>query len=390
LIKTRRAYLRVLHGLVAVAHVLVAAALFELVPTPAAIGLAGLGWGLSAWRIQVISGDRPRSARWVRWVDLPVCAHVAAGLFGLCLWPAVGASALLLALVGSSPEASFSAHATASYAIGLPFALWATTAGRLWVRLRTVVVRLPGWPAAFDGYRIVHLSDLHVGSFDPPERARRWIERAQAARPDLVVVTGDLVASGTRHYPAVAGLLGGLRAPDGVLAVTGNHDLWDPAELGRQLEARGVRVLDGRWVERARDEARVVVAGVGASRRRAPPALPSWAGLPTVPTLLLAHDPAVFEAAAAAGVPLTLSGHTHAGQVALPLFGRWVNMARLAARYTRGLYRLGESQLFVNAGLGITGLPVRLGARPEIVVLELYCAPAERGGRQPATARPRS
>ena len=75
-------------------------------------------------------------------------------------------------------------------------------------------------------------------------------------------------------------------------------------------------------------------------------------------------------------MPLTLSGHTHAGQIALPLVGRWVNMAALAARYTRGLYRLGKSQLYVNAGLGITGLPVRLGARPEIVVLDVRSAPA--------------
>jgi predicted MPP superfamily phosphohydrolase len=377
-IKTRRAYLRVLYGLVAAAHVVVAAALLELAPTAVAIALAASAWALSAWRIQVIAADPPRSALWVRWVDLPVCCHVAAGLFGLFLWPAAVAAALLLghpgALFGSSREpmhAAAQAHAALSYAIAFPWAVWATSAGRLWVRLRRVVVQLPEWPAEFDGYRIAHLSDLHVGSFDPPERARRWIERVQATEPDLVVVTGDLVASGTRHYAAVSRLLGGLRVPDGVLVVTGNHDLWDRVGLGRQLEARGVTVLDGRSVEIVRDHVRVVVAGIGGSHRAAPGAEAPWARLSGVPTLLLAHDPAVFETAAAAGVPLTLSGHTHAGQVALPPLGRWVNMARLAARYTRGLYRSGTSQLYVSAGLGITGLPMRLGAPPEIAVLEL-------------------
>ncbi|MBN1606997.1 MAG: metallophosphoesterase [Polyangiaceae bacterium] len=367
MIRTRRVYLRVLHGLVALAHAVVAVALFQVAPAAVAVGLAGLAWAVSAWRVRVIADDPPRSTRWVRWVDLPVCGHVVAGLFGLCLWPLVVLGAWLVGQSGTV----FAAQAAASYAIGLPLAVWATTAGRLRVRLRKVVVHLPSWPGAFDGYRILHLSDLHVGSFDPVERARRWIERAQAIRAELVVVTGDLVASGTRDYPAVAALLGGLRVPDGVLVVTGNHDLWDRAELERQLEDRGARILDGRAVEIVRDEARVVVAGIGSSRRPTLSAETSLARLPRVPTLVLAHDPAVFEATAAAGVPLTLSGHTHAGQVALPLLGRWVNMARLAARYTRGLYRLGESQLYVNAGLGTTGLPVRLGARPEIVVLEL-------------------
>jgi predicted MPP superfamily phosphohydrolase len=377
-IKTRRAYLRVLHGLVALAHVVVAAALLELVAAGVAIGSAALACAVSAWRIQVIARDPPRPARWVRWVDTPVCCHVAAGLFGLCMWPIIVAAAWLLAHCGAgfglSREPLCMAQAAASYATGLPLAVWAMTAGRRWVRLRTVVVDLPGLPPRFAGYRILHLSDLHVGSFDPLERARRWVERAQATEPDLVVVTGDLVASGTRYYPAIAALLGELRAPDGVFVVTGNHDQWDRAELVRQLDARGVGVLDGRAVEIVREEARIVVAGIGWSRGPGPPSGPSLARLPNVPTVLLAHDPAAFDAAAEAGVLLTLSGHTHAGQVALPLLGRWLNMARLAARYTRGLYRLGNSQLYVNAGLGITGLPVRLGARPEIVVLEMRSA----------------
>jgi predicted MPP superfamily phosphohydrolase len=95
-----------------------------------------------------------------------------------------------------------------------------------------------------------------------------------------------------------------------------------------------------------------------------------------MPTLLLAHDPALFPEAAARGVSLTLSGHTHGGQLGLPFFARKINLARLMTRFTTGFYRLGDASLYVNRGLGTTGPPVRVGVRPEIGLLTLRRARA--------------
>ena len=95
---------------------------------------------------------------------------------------------------------------------------------------------------------------------------------------------------------------------------------------------------------------------------------------PEMPAVLLAHDPQLFEAAAAEGAQLVLSGHTHGGQITLPFIGRAINPARFAFRHTAGLYRRGEAWLYVNRGAGTTGPPVRLGAPAELAVLTLRTA----------------
>jgi predicted MPP superfamily phosphohydrolase len=231
-------------------------------------------------------------------------------------------------------------------------------------------------PPELEGYRIAQLSDLHCGPFTPAERVRRWVARANALAPDLMVVTGDLITSGDEYVEVVAAELGGLRATDGVFGSMGNHDYFtDGDKLADALERHGMTVLRNRGLTITRGAARLHVAGVDDTWTRRHDVPAALRERPTgTPVVLLAHDPDLFVEAAAHGVDLTLSGHTHGGQIAIPGAPR-VNMARILTPFTAGIFHAGGSTLFVNRGLGTTGPPVRIGARPEIAVLELRRAP---------------
>ena len=243
-------------------------------------------------------------------------------------------------------------------------------------RISRHTVAITGLPASFSGYRIAQISDLHCGPFTPPARVSRWVRAVNAQNADLVTVTGDLITSGSEYVSAVAACLGELRAPDGVLGCMGNHDYFTDGEgFARELERNGLDLLRnaGRVIERQQD--RLYVAGVDDTwthRHDLDRALRDRP--PGVPIVLLAHDPALFPAAAGRGIDLILSGHTHGGQLAFPLAPRRLNLARLVTPFTAGLYRLDRSILYVNRGLGTTGPPIRLGVRPEIAVFTLVPA----------------
>jgi predicted MPP superfamily phosphohydrolase len=239
-------------------------------------------------------------------------------------------------------------------------------------------------PEAFAGYRIAQISDLHCGPFAGGRRVDAWVATVNRQAADLVAVTGDLIASGATFVPIVARALGALAARDGVFAVMGNHDYFtDGDAVALALERAGLTVLRNRGVEVRRGDASLYIAGVD----------DTWTGRHDVaralaertvgaPVVLLAHDPALFPEAVHHGVDLTLSGHTHGGQVAVPLFARRFNLARIVTRFTSGMYREGASTLYVNRGLGTTGPPVRLAVAPEIAIITLRRAPAG----TPATA----
>ena len=243
------------------------------------------------------------------------------------------------------------------------------------VAQRIAIVDLP---PELEGYRIAQLSDLHCGPFTPPERVRLWVARANALGADLIAVTGDLITSGEDYVDAVAAELGALRAPDGVLACMGNHDYFtDGDQLAAALERHGMNVLRNRGVTVTRGAARLYVAGVDDTWTKRHDVAAALRARPAeAPVVLLAHDPSLFVEAAAHGVDLTLSGHTHGGQVAVPGATRRLNLARIITPYTAGFFHEGRSTLHVTRGLGTTGPPVRLGARPEIAFLELRRAPA--------------
>jgi len=242
-------------------------------------------------------------------------------------------------------------------------------------RLRNRVVRIDGLPRELDGYRIGQLSDVHCGPNTPAHRVRRWVDRLNALDLDLMTVTGDLITHGSSHVSDVAAALGGLRARDGVYACMGNHDYFTDGEhFVRQLTRHGLTVLRNRGVVVERDGAQLYVAGVDDTWTSRHDVARALADRPAgAPTVLLAHDPNLFPEAIARDVELTLSGHTHGGQLAVPGVRR-LSLARFITEFTAGLYRRGRSWLYVNRGAGTTGPPVRLGAPAELAVLTLRCA----------------
>jgi uncharacterized protein len=242
-------------------------------------------------------------------------------------------------------------------------------------RVREIDLALPGWPAALDGLRVALLSDLHAGAPHVREpRIERLVTAVGARRPDLVLLLGDYVdptvALGTRVAPgAVAARLGALRAPLGVVAVLGNHDWGDDGPgMRAALRGVGVTVLENDAVP-AGD--RLWIAGVEEMRFGRPDVGRALREVPDgAAVILLSHDPDVFPTVPAR-VALTVSGHLHGGQVGVPVVRRRFVPSRFGERYVRGHVVEGGRHLFVTTGIGTTGLPVRLLAPPEAVVLAL-------------------
>jgi uncharacterized protein len=333
-------------------------------------------------RVSRIFSD-PRRPRWVtRLLDEPLFWQWGAGVMAL---PLLLLGAVLLAVLGvsgCSPDPALATHATvldaavASLGLSLCLSGWGVWGRRRFVRLREIEVEIANLHPDLDGYRIAHLSDLHVGSYDPRERARDWARLANRQGADLAVVTGDLVTSGTDYYEDVAEVLGELRAPDGVFVSLGNHDQWDPDALSGAIERRGPRVLRNAWVRIARGAGSLVVAGLDDKFSGRDDLGQTLEGRPEgVPTVLLSHYPSYFEEAARRGVDLVLAGHTHGGQLGIPFLSDRFNLSALIRQASRGLTRHGASALYVSAGLGTTGPPIRLGVAPEIALIVLRAAP---------------
>ena len=297
----------------------------------------------------------------------------------LVLWPFLGwwSTSSLFAIAGAFVYAvACLAHLNATGPLGITLG-FSALAG-LWSVKRTprlveLDVELPDLPPAFEGYRVAQISDVHLGSYTPKARVDDWVARLNATRADLVAITGDLVTSGDAFLDDIAASLGNLEAPDGVFACMGNHDYFCDAErLVAGLRDGGIQVLRNEGVHVERDGQRLYVAGIEDRWTRRNDLGKTLAGRrPGQATLLLAHDPDHFPEAAAAGVSLQLSGHTHGGQMALPVGNGRYNLARLMTRFTNGLFSDGRSRLYVSRGAGTTGPPVRLFAPAELTVLTL-------------------
>jgi predicted MPP superfamily phosphohydrolase len=241
-------------------------------------------------------------------------------------------------------------------------------------RVRERELGLPRWPGELAGLRVALVSDLHAGAPHVDEqRVERLVAAVNARSPDLVLLLGDFidpeVPFGTAVAPeAVAGALGGLRARLGVVAVLGNHD-WrhDGERVAAALGSAGIALLENS----ARDLGELWVAGVADVRMRRADVGRALEAVPQdAPVILLSHDPDAF-ARVPDRVALTVSGHTHGGQVAVPRLRRRFIPSRYGERYARGHVVEGGRHLYVTAGVGTTGWPVRLLAPPEVVVLRL-------------------
>jgi predicted MPP superfamily phosphohydrolase len=286
---------------------------------------------------------------------------------------------------------------------GLPLlaTAYGATAGRRRFRLVTVDVPMPNLPPNLDGLRIVHLSDLHIGDFMPRAAIRRAVDLANTVRPDLAVLTGDLITSERDPLEDCIAEVSRLRAPLGVWGCHGNHERWAGVEARAQalFERYGMRVLRQQCAELSWRGGPINLIGVDDQRERARPGEPSsmLRGIDAlvrrdIPNILLSHHPDTFPRAAALGIELSLAGHTHGGQLRFALGHRHWSPASLVTPFVAGLYRLplgpegtttGDEAaprprkfafLYVNRGLGTFGLPVRLGVPPEITVLTLRAA----------------
>lgn len=253
---------------------------------------------------------------------------------------------------------------------------WGMVRGRHAFELREVPVRIAALPRALDGYVIAQISDVHAGTYVGEGELDEGLALVRKARPDLVVVTGDIVDFDETWAPLVARKLADLAPRDGVAAVLGNHDYYaDVDKVAAALRKGGVDVLvdEGRVI-RPRDGGGFALLGVddrwSTRYGRAGPRLGRALAMvpPELGRVLLSHQPPTVDRWAGQ-VALQLSGHTHGGQI-----NPGVRLADLFLKYVAGPYQVGGTTLYVNRGFGTVGTPSRVGAPPEVTRFVLVAA----------------
>ncbi|HGM4745264.1 metallophosphoesterase [Stenotrophomonas maltophilia] len=246
---------------------------------------------------------------------------------------------------------------------------------------RQIDVAIKDLPAAFDGYRVLQLTDIHASRLLTGDWVRKVVDKSNALTPDLIVITGDLIDGSVEARRDDARPLADLRAPDGVVAITGNHEYYAQYQAWMQaFRALHMQVLENSHLQVRRDDAALTIAGVTdpvAARYGLPLPLPdletALAGAdPSAPVILLDHRPRNAREAAARGVKLQLSGHTHGGQI----FGMDQLVKRANGGYVSGRYDVDGMTLYVSNGAGLwAGFPARIGVPSEITLITLRRAP---------------
>lgn len=270
------------------------------------------------------------------------------------------------------------AHTFAGLFVSAPLAwLYSTRVEPDWLDVERVTLALRGLPRPFEGFTLAQFSDLHLGPFARRDEARSAVDHVNSLQADAIVFTGDFVSQLNRgEAEIIAEEFARLRAPGGVFAILGNHDHWaDPAQVAAAARASGLALLLNSGQALERGGGRLWLAGVDdvwEARHDLNAALaPAPSGAPVI---LLAHEPDYADTVAADGrVALQLSGHSHGGQVRLPLLGAPV-LPWLGRKYPSGLRRLGDMWLYTNRGVGMIAPPVRLNCRPEITLFTLVSA----------------
>jgi hypothetical protein len=250
--------------------------------------------------------------------------------------------------------------------------------GRKALDLREVPVKIPGLPKDLDGIRVVQLTDLHRGPFLTGKELAAVIDMANSARPHIAVVTGDLITREGDPLDACLKELSRLRADAGVYGCLGNHEIYAACEkyVAEQGQRLGIRFLRERTEQLRFGAACINLAGVDYQRLQAPYLVRAGSLVSRQPgtvNVLLSHNPDVFRTAAAQGWDLTVAGHTHGGQVNVEILDQHLNVARFYTSYVYGLYTEGPASIYVSRGVGTVGVPVRLGAPPEVALIRL-CA----------------
>ena len=256
--------------------------------------------------------------------------------------------------------------------------------GRLNLQITRQRVPLPRLPKAFHGFRIVQLSDIHIGPFMPAGEIRKYVEMANHLKPDLIALTGDFITWDPETQQPVVEVLAGLKAPYGVVGCLGNHELWYDVEdsITQLFARRGIRILrqEAQVIRSGGEELNVIGVDYQTIRRLEPPTSRFvgryLAGVekllrPDGVNILMSHNPNTFDRAAEMGIELSLAGHTHGGQVTLEYVHPSISPSRMITPYVKGWFQKPGSHLYVNSGIGTMFVPVRVGAPPEITVFEL-------------------
>ena len=241
-----------------------------------------------------------------------------------------------------------------------------------WLTIERVTIPLRRLSPEFDGFTLAQISDIHRGPYVDDAAVQAAVEAVNQLRPDAVMLTGDFVSRDAALAESCAQTLSALQARTGVYAILGNHDHWTHAnEVERALTARSLMVLRNDAVPLERDGARLWIAGVDDVRQRRADLDRALRLVPAdQAAILLAHEPDYADLAAQHPIDLQLSGHSHGGQVRLPVVGAPI-LPYLGRKYPGGLYQLGALQLYTNRGLGVVAPPVRFNCPPEITLFTL-------------------
>jgi predicted MPP superfamily phosphohydrolase len=238
--------------------------------------------------------------------------------------------------------------------------------------LKTVSFSFPDLPSSFDGFRILHLSDIHADGLKG--LAETIVSALNTLSVDLCVLTGDyrFEIYGPCHnvYFNLEKILGAINSRHGIYGILGNHDFMEEADA---LEKMGVNMLINRSAEVRQGDQSIWLTGVDDPHYYGCDDLEG--ALQNVPgdafKILLVHTPEIINEAASAGIGLYLCGHTHGGQICLPLLGPILTNANCPRRFTRGEWQFNDMKGYTSAGVGSSGVAVRFNCRPEITIVEL-------------------
>jgi predicted MPP superfamily phosphohydrolase len=263
--------------------------------------------------------------------------------------------------------------------------LYAREVEPYWLKLERLTLTLPRLAPSFDRYRIVQISDIHMDGWMTPERLGRVVDLVNEQERDLVVITGDFVSGSARYISDLSDPLRKLWAPDGAVAVLGNHDHLNDADAVREvLSSTGITDVSNAVRTLRRNDTTLHLCGVDCvmyGYDRLDKVLEALKGAEPGCAVLLAHEPDFVDRSAASGrFDLQLSGHSHGGQVRIPFLGApifvpplslYPDVPPLASNYPSGLYTVKKMYQYTNRGLGAMSLRLRLNCRPEITVLTL-------------------
>jgi len=371
----------VVSAILAVGYAYIAARLTSMTPLRATLAVPFI----MVWILPVVYwfGDRDRPGRMHEWVQ--AVSFLCMGWLSFLLVLTVTRDVLLLSTAGLSPLAPVHTMLDHSGAMWVPVAALAAVGAGALAALRGPYVRridipVEGLPPDLDGFRIVQISDLHAGPTMRLAYVQRVVDMTKELAPDLIALTGDIVDGSVPRLASRVAPLRDLASGGRAFFVLGNHDYYSGAPAWTEhFEAMGFRVLRNAHVTIARGAARLLVGGVidfaarmSDANARPRPDLATDADTRLAFRLLLAHNPKIAPLSEQAGFDLQLSGHTHAGQ-----FFPWTFVIHwVHGPHAAGLSRRGRLWVYVSAGTGTWGPPVRLGTTPELTLLRLVASTA--------------